>query len=197
MVCFCECIDFFGDTYHSLIESEAHLTYYRNYCKKTDSDYSNRDIWAIHFCQFYLDNVILRLCASGEKFAKAVIEYYRLKTGIKKQSKKDISLSVRLGKYLTTNKPNWSISCKIMKLLKNHHWKFVWSYRNDWVHNQRWATRKFYPRSLRITNNNKIILSWEPPKIKVEDLLDKTKSAIKGYYDLVDNLWIELKKIIV
>lgn len=133
-VCLQDATSSLAEARYALLEALAHLVWYRD-----KSDPPNEDL-ALYFGKFYADDIALRLYASAEHLANAIINILDIKSKIadfKKSSKLGVSSQQAIvGKYLTKNLPTHEITKAVHSLRDSQNWKKTRDYRHNWVHNK-------------------------------------------------------------
>ena len=132
IVCFHDCTETLAAIRVALFEYFAHGEYYRRVLKRP------REMTAIFFERYFLDDAAIRLYSAGEHLANAIV----FMNGIS-----DVELEPFRGKgrssqqavvaaYLRKIKPRSSLTKSVQRLGKSADWQFAIRYRNRWVHEQ-------------------------------------------------------------
>lgn len=133
-VCLQDATSSLAEARYALLEALAHLVWYRD--KKEPP---NEDL-ALYFGKFYADDIALRLYASAEHLANAIINILDIESKIvefKKSKKLGVSSQQAIvGKYLAKNLPTNEVTKAVLSLRDSQDWKKTRDYRDNWVHNK-------------------------------------------------------------
>jgi hypothetical protein len=132
-VCLQDAVNTLTEAKYALHEVYAHRIYYLEKTAKPN------EMAAIYFAKFYSDDIALRLYASAEHLANAIVAMLEINrekiTKIRKADKK-ISLASAVGTFLLKQMSDHPISKAIADLIKCDEWGKIMDYRNKWVHEQ-------------------------------------------------------------
>lgn len=133
-VCLQDATSSLAEARYALLEALAHLAWYRD-----KSEPPNEDL-ALYFGKFYADDIALRLYASAEHLANAIINILDIESKIadfKKSKKLGVSSQQAIvGKYLAKNLPTHEITKAVLSLRASQDWKKTRDYRDNCVHNK-------------------------------------------------------------
>lgn len=133
-VCFHDATSTLQEVRYALFEALAHLWWYREHQNPPN------DPLAIFFGRFYIDDVALRLYATGEHLANAIISMLEISSNDLKSHRTATagqgSEQAVVGRYLIAEKPNHPITIAIVNLITGTKWLDAINYRNEWVHSK-------------------------------------------------------------
>jgi hypothetical protein len=130
-VCLQDATDVLRDARITLHECYTHGIYYRKYKDPPKEEA------AIMMERFFLDDLALRLYATGEHLASAIIFMLELTDEDLKPYKADrASKQSIVGHYLAEERPNHRITKAVDKLASSKDWQLSMDYRGRWVHDQ-------------------------------------------------------------
>ncbi len=128
-VCLWDAFDVLADANHAWHELLAHRAWY---LEKRETPLEGT---AIRFTRFYADDIALRLYATGEHLANAIICMMEIKReGLKPYKEKYGSSLRNVWEYLKKEEPTHAITEAVKKLAQAKEWRDTISYRNEWVH---------------------------------------------------------------
>lgn len=132
-VCLQDTVNTLFEARHALHEVYAHRIYYLEKAAKPNK------MAAIYFAKFYSDDIALRLYASAEHLANAImamLEIDRKEINKTRKSDKKISLASAVGDFFRKQMPDHPISKAISDLIECDEWMKTKDYRDKWVHEQ-------------------------------------------------------------
>lgn len=159
-------------------------------------------------CQYYLDNIALRLYAAGEFLANGIVSMLDIKKDELKEFKKGNngkkywSRQRKIGQYLREKKPNHEIT-QYLKILMDgdeNPWIKTMKYRNEWVHKQppsleglgsclEIKNKKIYSPLKGNTIDADIVITGKP-NYKLKDIFtfvnDGFSNFVKTFYKIYD-----------
>ena len=190
-VCLRDSVDVACDVIYALRRANENLIWYR----KQHPD-APLEMEACRFAKFYVDDVALRLYASGEHIANFIIFFLDIpEADIKVHKKSNTSISSAVGKYLNISSNNHNISKHINALLKGESWLRTMEYRNHWVHEQPPLMEGqgiVYERNGRLKKTEKGysvgITLGDKPKYTIDSLLSMVTNATNDFVCLLESL---------
>ncbi len=182
-VCLQDATSVLQEARYALFEGLAHLVWYR---EKSDPP---NDHLALFFGKFYADDVALRLYASAEHLANAIVSILDIEskiTDFKKSTKLGVSSQQAIvGKYLAKNLPKREITKSILTLRDSKDWKKTRDYRDEWVHGKPPIIKglgiEYERRNRLIVTDNTVGVTFgsgDEPTHSVDELVDFTKTSL-------------------
>lgn len=115
---------------HALFEFTAHGAFYRE--RKTP-----KEMTAIFFERYFLDDAALRLYAFGEHLANAIIFMLNVTDGdLQPYRGRHVSQQSTVANYLRKSYPRHALTAAAKQLGTSPAWQFAMTYRNRLVHDQ-------------------------------------------------------------
>ena len=183
-ICFQDVTSTLQEVRYALYESLSHLVWYRE--KIEDPN----ERLAVFFSRFYADDAALRLYATGEHLARAIVSMLEISNQELMESRKTAgrdgiaSEQATVGKYLKAVQPNHSVTAAILKLVGPVEWRKTIAYRNEWVHSK---PPIIEGRGIEYERRNRLKVSaghigisvggGDQPRYSIEDLLGFIRPA--------------------
>lgn len=181
---------------YALIESLAHIMWYREKCEPPNEGN------AVFFGRFYADDAALRIYAAGEHLANAIISMLEIKKDLQDfkklkltKSKNIVSKQAIVGNYLIENVPDHEITKAIRKLKDSEEWEKTRKYRDEWVHSKPPIIKGMgiaYERRNRLqvsdTGIGISVGGGDAPRYSVDELLGVIKTALFLFTEIVNEV---------
>lgn len=185
-VCLQDATSVLQEARYALFEASAHLVWHRE-----KSEPANEKL-AVFFGRFYADDAALRIYATGEHLANAIINMLQIKKELSDfkrlkpaKSKNVVSQQAIVGNYLVVSDPQHEITKVILRLKESEEWKKTRKYRDDWVHGK---PPIISGRGIEYERRNRLIVSsgsigvsvggGDEARYSVEDLVGFMKPAL-------------------
>jgi ribosomal protein S13 len=185
-VCLQDATSMLEEARYALLEALAHIVWHRE--RREPPNESD----AVFFGKFYADDAALRIYATGEHLANAIVYMLGIKKEVhefKKQKlakkKNVLSKQAIVGNYLIENDPGHEVTKAIIKLKDSDEWKKTRKYRDDWVHGKPPIIKgmgiEYERRNRLIVREDSIGITFgggDAPQYSVDDLLGFMKPAL-------------------
>ena len=130
-VCLLAAIRTISQARYAVFECHAHGVYYREYTEST------KDMEAIWFEQFYVEDAAHRLYGAAEDVAEALVLMLEIEDSRLREFKEgNVSKQAVVGRFLLKDRPDLTITRSIKALINAKSWCTMMSYRGRLVHEQ-------------------------------------------------------------